>query len=501
MLPRPAVSALPRLLALTVLLAAALSNAAAAPAPAAARRLILDHDGHSTFSTLSTDYRRDIDEVVDACPPNVTTYLLCPGAARYYYPTRVGETDPRCTQLVAEHARGHDPFGYFLARLRAAQKEVFVTVRMNDVHEPTAADEWNLPKVRREHPDVVVDPAAIARGDTDWRNWAIDYSRPEVRAFMLAIIRELLERYDFDGLQLDWMRFPRHLSGTPEEVWAKRAHLTEFVAEVRALCRAKGRALWVRVPTSLAGCRWLGADIVEWTRRGLVDAITMANFLNTDFALPLAATRAALGAHAVPLYAGFDLEHGAQRHCAESLRAAATGLYASGADGLNIFNFPCWIQHAGTVPYDWLAGLESPATAARKPLLFSVPTTRFRRAYELPGLLPAKLAPGTTLRISWPLPAPALPAARARLLVSGPAATLDVRLNDTPLEWLPKQRNTELFVEFTGAADAPGRRATPETSRTFRLRPESLRPGENTLELHNPTAAEVEIRALNLGLW
>ncbi len=232
----------------------ALTAAGAAPA----KRLLLDHDGHSTFSTLSPDFRRDIDEVVAACPPNVTTYLLCPGAGRYYYPTKVGETDPRCTQLASEQAAGRDPFGYFLGRLKAAGKETFVTVRMNDVHEPTAADEWNLPRVRRAHPDAIVDAAAVARGDTDWRNWALDYSRPEVRAFMLAIIGELLERYEFDGVQLDWMRFPRHLSGNREEVWAKRLLITDFVAEVRKLCRAKGRQLIVRVPTSVAGCGILG---------------------------------------------------------------------------------------------------------------------------------------------------------------------------------------------------------------------------------------------------
>jgi hypothetical protein len=317
---------------------------------AAPKRILLDNDGNSTFGTLSPDFRRDIDEVVAACPPNVTTYLLCPGAGRYYYPTKVGETDPRHKQLAVEHAAGRDPFGYFLGKLRAAGTETFVTVRMNDVHEPTAADEWNMPRVRREHPDAIVDAAAVARGDTDWRNWAIDYSRPEVRAFMLAIIGELLERYEFDGMQLDWMRFPRHLSGSREEIWAKRELITGFVAEVRALCRAKGRQLIVRVPTSVAGCGFLGLDVVAWAQRGLVDAISTSHFLNTDFFQPIAELRAALGQHAVPIYGGFDLEHGAQRHSPESLRAAVTGLYASGADGINIFNFPCWIEKVGAVP-------------------------------------------------------------------------------------------------------------------------------------------------------
>lgn len=481
-----------------------MSGALIAAAATPAKRLLLDNDGHSTFSTLSPDFRRDIDEIVAACPPNVTTYLLCPGAGRYYYPTKVGETDPRCTQLASEHAAGRDPFGYFLGKLKAAGKETFVTVRMNDVHEPTAADEWNLPKVRRAHPDAIVDAAAVARGDTDWRNWALDYSRPEVRAFMLAIIGELLERYEFDGMQLDWMRFPRHLSGNREEVWAKRQHITDFVAEVRALCRAKGRQLIVRVPTSVAGCGILGLDVVTWSQRGLVDAISTSHFLNTDFFQPIAEMRAALGERPVPIYGGFDIEHGMQRHSPESLRAAVTGLYASGADGINLFNFPCMIEKVGAVPYDWLLGLESPAAAARKPLLYSVPTTRFRRAYELPGLLPAKVAAGGTVTLPLPVPAAALPITRARILVTGvPHATKEfsVKLNGRVLEWLPKQKSPELFVEFTGPGDLPGRRPAPEASRTYRFDPAVLKAGENVLEITNGAATEAEVQAVNLGLW
>jgi hypothetical protein len=491
---------LTRPVSLFILMATTVLTAAAA----VPKRLLLDNDGNSTFGILSPDFRRDIDEVVAACPPNVTTYLLCPGAGRYYYPTKVGETDPRHKQLAVEHAAGRDPFGYFLGKLRAAGKETFVTVRMNDVHEPTAADEWNMPRVRREHPDAIVDAAAVARGDTDWRNWAIDYSRPEVRAFMLAIIGELLERYEFDGMQLDWMRFPRHLSGSREEIWAKRELITGFVAEVRALCRAKGRQLIVRVPTSVAGCGILGLDVVAWAQRGLVDAISTSHFLNTDFFQPIAELRAALGEHAVPIYGGFDLEHGAQRHSPESLRAAVTGLYASGADGINIFNFPCWIEKVGAVPYDWLQGLESPASAARKPLLYSVPTVRFRRAYELPGLLPAKVAAGGTVTLPLPVPAAALPIARARILVTGvPHATKDfaVKLNGQALEWLPKQKSPELFVEFSGPGDLPGRRPAPEASRTYRFDPALLRAGDNLLEISNGAATDAEVLTVNLGLW
>ena len=91
-------------------LAFALPLVAADP-PARQHRFLLDHDGHAQFSTLTADYRADIDERVKEIPPNVTTFLLCCGAGRFYFPTKVGLVDPRLKQLNAEHAKGNDPFG------------------------------------------------------------------------------------------------------------------------------------------------------------------------------------------------------------------------------------------------------------------------------------------------------------------------------------------------------------------------------------------------------
>lgn len=464
-------------------------------------RFLLDDDGHNTFSTLTEHYQRDIDDVVAVCPANVTTYLLCCGAGRYYYPTKIAGVDPRCVQLNQEHARGHDPFGYFLQRVKAAGKEAFVTFRMNDVHNPEDTDDWNTPTVRKKHPDCIVDLPAVQRGDKDWFNFALDYSRPEVFAHFMAIFRELIARYPLDGLQLDWMRFPRHLSGTPGEVWAKRTHLTRFVTEIRALTRARGIKLCVRVPTSLAGCRFLGTDVVEWARLGLVDFVSTCAFLNTDFFQPLHEIRAAMGAHAVPLYAGFDFEHGAQRHNPESLRAACTALYESGADGINLFNFPCWRESLACVPYHWLEGLESPATACKKPLLYSVAQHRHRKpGVDLPGLLPAVAAPGASLTLPLRLPAAAFPIKRPRLLVQT-SAPCTATLNGQPLELFPRTQGAELFLEYSDERDEADRRPRRDDSHCFRCDPALFRPGENTLEIRGPADTPLTVRRINLAIW
>jgi hypothetical protein len=477
---------------------------AAETPPARPHRLLIDHDGHLLFSTLTTDYRADIDEEVREIPANVTTYLLCSGAGRMYYPTKVGLVDPNLKQLLAEHAKGNDPFGYFLQQLKASGRETFVTFRMNDVHNPTADNHWNTPLVREQHPEAIARPEAAARNDPEWLNWSLDFSNPDAFAYVNAMLREVVENYApvMDGLQMDWMRFPRHLSGVGDEVWAKRAVLTRIVEQTRALTKAHGLKLSVRVPDTLRGCHVLGLDVEDWVKRGLVDFVTVSEFLDTDYTMPIAEFRAKFGP-AMPIYASVEIEHGWQFHCPESLRAAATGLYDGGADGLSLFNFVGrW--PFGAPPYDWIAGLESPATAARKPLLFSLPQLKYRKEMDQPAVLPVQVPAHSSVTLPLPLPAPALPAWRARLLLAadGPPAIL---LNGHAVELIPTLHPTEMFVEFippaNGVTNLGGHRPTREQSHLYRFDSAWLQAGANTLELRNDTDRPVEVTRVNLGLW
>lgn len=484
-----------RVVFLSGLLAGPVTAAESATRP---RRLLVDHDGHLLFSTLTTDYRADVDEEVRELPANVTTFLLCCGAGRFYFPTKVGLVDPNLKQLIAEHAKGEDPFGYFLDRLKASGRETFITYRMNDVHNPTDANGWNTPLVRVQHPDAIARPEAAARGDPEWMNWSLDFSRREVAEYVAAMLREVVGRYGarIDGLQLDWMRFPRHLSGAGDEVWAKRAHLTRIVELARELTRAQGIKLAVRVPSTPRGCRVLGLDVADWVKRGLVDFVTVSEFLDSNFEMPIGEFRAQFGP-AMPVYASVEIEHGWQIQCPESLRALATGLYGCGADGISVFNFVARTNF-GAVPYDMLAGLEAPATAARKPLLFSVPIAKYRKEMDQPGLLPVQIPAHSAVTLPLPLPGAALPAWRSRLLVfaDGPLAAA---VGGSPLECVTTLHPTELFVEYV----PPGslRRPPREHSRYYRFDAALLTAGPNTLELRNETDRPVEVVRVNLGLW
>ena len=466
-------------------------------------RLLLDDDGHNVFSLLSDDYRKDIDEVVAECPRNVTTYLLCCGAGKFYYPTKVWKADPRCKQLIAEHEKGNDPFGYFMEKLKAAGKETFVSFRMNDQHHPEDGDEWNMPGVRKEHPECIVDQPAVERGDPDWLNFGVDYSHPAVPPYFEKLFRELFERYEMDGIQLYWMRFPRHLSGTPEEVWAKRDHLTRFVATIRELTNAKGIKLFVRVPTSMEGCRFLGTDVVEWVKRGLIDALTAGPFLTSDYFMPLDEMRAAIDEPTMPIYASIEFQHATQYQNAESVRALCTSLYDSGADGISMFNFSTNGRHYHQEVYSSACeGIEKPETACKKPLLFSVAHWRVRKDMDLPGILPVTLETGQSVEIDLRLPAAAFPAWRSRLVFYVTQRSR-VTLNGEELETYTRDSSPELFLEWT--ATLPGVLSWPrpplQHTQSFRFSPGLLKAGGNSLVIHNDSEAPMHIHRINLGLW
>jgi hypothetical protein len=465
-----------------------------------AKRFLLDNDGNNMFGRLSDKIELDLADAIDECPPNVTTYLICAGAGTYYYPTEVGSVDPHATRLIKAHQKGLDPFGRFLSLLRQDGKETFVTCRMNDVHNPTADDEWNMPVVRKEHPDCIVDAEAAADGRGGWMSYCMDYSRKEVQEYMLSIIDELVSRYPMDGLQLDWMRFPRHLSGTPEQVWEKREHLTEFTSKVRERTNRAGVKLCVRLPSTVDGCRHLGLDVGQWAVQELIDMVVMSPFLTTDFVMPVDAMKEALGgSSSIAVYAAFDFQQGGRNHCPESLRATCSSLYHCGADGICVFNFPCWEEYLGARPYHWLLGLESTSTASAKPLLFSISTGHHRiENVDMPGILPVSVAGQTSLSIR--LPDGALPASRARLLLQC-SKEIDLSINGHECEEMVDFNRDALFAEHVdptpreeGATDEP-------KPRIFRITPPTLRSGDNVLDLRNGSGADIEVTRVNLALW
>lgn len=239
-----------------------------------------------------------IDEIARG---KVTHFLMNVNGQRANFPSRVfepvwtslDEPDRRHEKWVMTLKRladeGIDPYRVWIGRCRQKGVSPWISVRMNDLHRTGQKDCPNISTLWRQRPELQVRPG------NEWDN-GFDYSKKEVRKRMLGFVREVLDRYDADGLELDLLRFPRYLPIGRE---AELAHvLTYFIGEVRAEVDAAAKrrghriVLSVRVPATPQKCRDAGLAVDGWAKGKLVDMIVPCNmWANIRFDLPLAEWR------------------------------------------------------------------------------------------------------------------------------------------------------------------------------------------------------------------
>ena len=170
---------------------------------------------------------------------------------------------PNNARLLWE--RGLDPYAVWIARSREKGIVPWLTMRMNDVHSVDEPKNFMHSSFWVNHPEFWRVP-----GGKGWTDRALDYGRPEVREHAMAYVKELLERYDPDGLELDWMRFGWHFAPGKEAEGAEL--LCAFMREVRGLTKAAAEKrghpikLGARVPADPDGARGLGMDGVRWVK-------------------------------------------------------------------------------------------------------------------------------------------------------------------------------------------------------------------------------------------
>ena len=95
------------------------------------------------------------------------------------------------------HDRGVDPYAVWVKGCRERRVSPWISMRMNDVHNVHDPSFCSLSTFWLKHPEFRREPGATVRNGGQWTCWALDYSHPEVRAYSLAFVKELLERYDF----------------------------------------------------------------------------------------------------------------------------------------------------------------------------------------------------------------------------------------------------------------------------------------------------------------
>ena len=143
--------------------------------------------------------------------------------------------------------------------------ECFYTYRLNE--DPYTEHR----ELAEAHPDWLI--------TGEWSQPLWNFAVPGVRDYKVAICRELVEVYNFDGLEIDFARGP--IQTPPGHQWGQREHITEFLRRVRretlGVEQKRGRPvlLAVRIPDSLIGCHFDGLDVETWVRGHLIDFLVL----------------------------------------------------------------------------------------------------------------------------------------------------------------------------------------------------------------------------------
>lgn len=242
--------------------------------------------------------------------------------------------------------------------------EFLAGFRMNDRH---GHHPQFFGKLSREKPEwVLTDYKPSWRGappESHKVGCSLNYAIPAVRDWLLSIMEEVANRFDIDGIELNFTRlaecFPRG------ETAEGHGLMTDFVRRVREMLDAAGDRpirsaastnhgcrpreqdrrtllLGVRVPQQMEGCKKMGFDIPTWIEEGLVDYVAPSDFGFTDLNERYEDFVSLARAHDCLIYPQIQprLAYRSELNLTPAqYRAAVRSFYAAGADGFSTQNY------------------------------------------------------------------------------------------------------------------------------------------------------------------
>jgi len=323
---------------------------------------------------------------------------FCVNMQRALFASKVWENLPDDTSewsgLAELRRKGIDQFEVWLRRARHHGIEAFLSMRMNDCHGLEGLGDWWRCRKKGEDQERYRHHAtelwkrsphfrrAPYRYERSFES-AFDYGHREVREHHLNLIGELFERYDMDGMELDWMRWI--FCFAPGGEAAGRAVLVEFMQQVQTLrLRAEQRwghriALRHRVPAEPEACEALGFDVPAWREAGAVNEVILSAFGGcANFDYPVWLWRRLLGGEVRILAlaeATASAFPGASANDYHFQWGAASSALQRGADGIYLFN-ECYRETGSPAErrllQEMLSSLGSPDTLERRARRYAV---------------------------------------------------------------------------------------------------------------------------------
>ena len=501
-------------------------------------RIMFDHDGRHPLVYMYEPpmYKEEFEAAVDelAGTPVESVNLMLGDIDSLLYDTKVGGLWGDKTDVSVSHIwrrahqnfrrlidEGQDPLTVACDRAHEKGMLLYAQLLMQQGPRERSLRRWQEGDFAPDDQQRGLQPIEIGAAgglDPEWPGYrCLDFKHDEVRDRTLAVIEEVLAGYAVDGLELEFFYKPYYFH--PDLVESGREIMTEWVGRVHEAVKSSGpeRELAVQVPASVDAGLSVGLDVLEWTRRGFVDAVIAQPSAVAD---PMADFRpfieAARGTmtRVLPALRSRVASDRISEMTIEMMRAAASNYWAQGVDGIFVAHwFGKWPY--GSDFYAMLRELPHPDVMGPKDKQYWVPTEPERPIPVIPPAEPSPLP--AELQLDRPVAVELtvsddLPRwdgmgrvhevlMRIRLVQCTELDRISVRLNG---EELPTDRLRKISNMYT--MKAPRYRVTEAYWYVFRLEREHWpTQGSNTLEVtlleRDPEATpEVYLRDVELEI-
>ncbi len=281
--------------------------------------------------------------------------------------------------IFSLYKRGIDYLPQLINLYHEAGISFCASFRMNDAHHKSRPNGSLSSKFWLEHQDLRL--WEVSDG-ISYYNATMDFSYPELRKLRLNSIAEVCEKYDIDGIELDFCRNPYTFQ--PSEAWAKKDILTDFISEVKnkildiADKKRTNIKLLVRVPFDANRRKNAGMDINTWVETKIVDILIMSNLFDDYSEDKIGYYQDFCRKNDVLFYPSIEFEpltnckpdyflpdgNSAPKPNYRTLfsaqdiilgaRAMAKSFYAQGAQGVYLFNYPCKLFEVKRTFHDFM---------------------------------------------------------------------------------------------------------------------------------------------------
>ncbi len=385
--------------------------------PAKPYRVIFNCDGHAVAKDAKGDLNQWIENLFGPLEnSHVDALFWCDGAggntANYESDVlertgaRAGKPRTYIDKWIAE---GNDPPRVVVREAHQRGLDVFFSFRINDIHDSFMPDE--RPTFKVENPDWMLGEQNY--GSVTSFPTALNFAVPQVRDLKFKIVEEIFQKYDFDGLEVDFLRSsPYFMPGTEAQNAPLLTGLLQRIREhlnTRGAERGRPIRLAVRVNESLHSCRQDGFDVRAWIEQDLVDMIALGSGVMDIEVEEFKQLASRHGVYVYPCLYGWPSKYNPIP--AELATGLALNYWAQGADGIYLFN---WFPHPknnsekhGPYMTGLMKHLGDPAAlrASQQHIMFAADRGRPQRSYEhnwlhcvLPEALPLDKPLQATIR-------------------------------------------------------------------------------------------------------